>query len=127
MTSQALRSALRPSLFTYFSLDPLRLYDSHHHLDHSDIMSSKLDQSLDTIMTENKSSRPKGRRPQRGAAAKAKAALAPTGGVQKTTKAAKPAKAAAAAPRVTAPISGDSKVIVSNLPLDVTETLLKVR
>jgi len=90
-------------------------------------MSSKLDQSLDTIMTENKGARSGARgakRPQRRAATKAKAVIAPTGGVQKNIRG---PKGTTTAPAVALPTSGDSKVIVSNLPLDVTETLLKVR
>jgi len=93
-------------------------------------MSSKLDQSLDTIMGESKGARSAGRgpksaqRPQRRAAAKAKAAIAPAGGVQKNPRA---ARATTQATPVTKPATGDSKIIVSNLPLDVTETLLKVR
>ena len=90
-------------------------------------MSTKLDQSLDTIMGESKGAKQAGRagkRPQRRAATKAKAAIAPTGGIQKNTRAPRPV--AVAAP-VAASANGDSKIIVSNLPLDVTETLLKVR
>ncbi|KAI7253940.1 hypothetical protein KC343_g6055 [Hortaea werneckii] len=90
-------------------------------------MSSKLDQSLDTIMGDSKPvggrrARNAGRR--RGATAAKTTAAAPTGGVQKSTKA---KKAAPAAPAVQAPKNGDSKIIVSNLPMDVTETLVKVR
>lgn len=90
-------------------------------------MSGKLDQSLDQIMTDRKTTNPKPRRArtQRAAGQRAKAAIAaPTGGVQKNTKGPKNAPkgpAAASAP------SGDSKILVSNLPEDVSETLVKVR
>ena len=91
-------------------------------------MSGKLDQSLDQIMQDTK---PAGGRPGRRdrkpriAKNKAKAAIAaPTGGVQKRNTA--PRAPAAAAPRAAA-ASGQSKIIVSNLPEDVTETQIKVR
>ena len=91
-------------------------------------MSGKLDQSLDQIMTDRKTTNPKPRRtarPTRGAAQRAKAAIAnPTGGVQKNTKA---PKNAPKAPAGAGQNSGESKIIVSNLPEDVSETLIKVR
>ncbi|EMC91922.1 hypothetical protein BAUCODRAFT_152279 [Baudoinia panamericana UAMH 10762] len=85
-------------------------------------MSGKLDQSLDTIMAEggNKGGRRGRRVPARRAAGAKPAVAAPTGGVQKTTRA---PRTTASAP--TAPASGDSKIIVSNLPQDITELLLK--
>jgi hypothetical protein len=86
---------------------------------------SKLDQSLDTIMGEAKTIRPRagGRNPRarRGGNKANPATAAPTGGVQKKTK-----PKAAPAPAVKPP-PGDSKIIVSNLPGDVTEQQLKVR
>ncbi|KAK5136632.1 hypothetical protein LTR08_002646 [Meristemomyces frigidus] len=90
-------------------------------------MSSKLDQSLDTIMGERKDTGAKrgGKVPRepRRAATRAKAAIAaPTGGIQKNTRA---PRSAPTAPAVMASGSGDSKIIVSNLPQDVTETLVK--
>ncbi|KAI6799689.1 hypothetical protein KC361_g2742 [Hortaea werneckii] len=88
-------------------------------------MSSKLDQSLDTIMGDSKpigGRRPRNAGRRRGAPAAKTTAAAPTGGVQKSTKA---KKAAPAAPAVQAPKNGDSKIIVSNLPMDVNETLVK--
>lgn len=93
-------------------------------------MSGKLDQSLDQIMKDTKPSGGRGRnkgRPARNAANKAKAAVAaPTGGVQKTTRVRKdPVVAVSTRPAV--PQSGESKIIVSNLPEDVTETQIKVR
>ena len=90
-------------------------------------MSGKLDQSLDQIMKDTKPTGGRGRRnvPRRRAANKAKAAIkAPTGGVQKNTRI---TTKAAPAPAVVAPTFGDSKIIVSNLPEDVTETQIKVR
>ena len=101
-------------------------------------MSGKLDQSLDQIMQDSKSSAPRGRgrgrdgkpRPARRSATKAKAAIAaPTGGVQKNTKATtKPnSRVPRNAPTAPATAAGDSKIIVSNLPEDVTETQIKVR
>ncbi|KAF2764981.1 hypothetical protein EJ03DRAFT_221813 [Teratosphaeria nubilosa] len=84
-------------------------------------MSNKLDQSLDTIMTENKATGKAGAgRPQkRRAATKSKIALtsAPSGGVKKNTK-------VPTAPAVKTP-AGDSKIIVSSLPQDVDEAVIK--
>lgn len=93
-------------------------------------MSGKLDQSLDQIMKDAKPTGGRrgrtGRLPARKAAVKSKTAttavIAPSGGVQKKTKAAKPTKAAA-----TVPMTGESKISVSNLPEDVNEALIKVR
>jgi THO complex subunit 4 len=88
-------------------------------------MSGKLSQSLDEIMKDSKPTggaggRRRGRQP-RSAAVKSKAAtkavIAPTGGVQKKTKAAKPVAAL--------PQTGESKISVSNLPEDVNESLIK--
>ena len=90
-------------------------------------MSGKLDQSLDQIMTDSKAVRG-GRkggkpRPRRAAATKAKAAIsAPTGGVRKSQRSVK-APAPVAAALATA---RESKIIVSNLPEDVTEGQIKV-
>lgn len=91
-------------------------------------MSGKLDQSLDQIMkdggkpTTGRYRRP---RPTRTAKSKAKAAIkAPTGGVQKNKA---DTRAPVAASALTSKATGDSKIIVSNLPEDVTETQIKVR
>jgi hypothetical protein len=74
--------------------------------------SSKLDQSLDQIMTDARTSRP--RRSNRRAPAGGVKARAPVGGVKKNTKEPKKAPAKAATP--SAPIkSGEGKVLVSNL------------
>ncbi|KAK5674645.1 RNA-binding RNA annealing protein [Elasticomyces elasticus] len=87
-------------------------------------MSGKLDQSLDAIMTESgakSGGRGNRRAPPRRAAIKAKAPpAAPTGGVQ---KAARPPRNAPTAPAV--PRGGESKIIVSNLPFDISEIQLK--
>nr|POE72387.1 hypothetical protein CFP56_12260 [Quercus suber] len=93
------------------------------------IMSGKLDQSLDAIMSDRKTTNPKrggkSGRPTRSAATRTKAAVAaPVGGVQKNTRA---PKGAPKAPAVTAPARGDSKIMVSNLPEDISEGTLKVR
>ncbi|KAK4494198.1 hypothetical protein PRZ48_014496 [Zasmidium cellare] len=96
--------------------------------------SGKLDQSLDEIMKDSNTTGGRGQRrgrngrlPNRRAAAKAKAAttavVAPSGGIQKKTKAPKPAKAPAAA--VAPQLTGESKVSVSNLPGDVDQNMIK--
>lgn len=77
-------------------------------------MSGKLDQTLDEIL----SSRPRGNRSRRGtgrraATGRAAAVAAPVGGVKKNTKG--PKNAGKAVPTGPANISGDSKVVVSNL------------
>lgn len=95
-------------------------------------MSGKLDQSLDTIMHESGSNgRRRNARPRtnRRAAQKAKAAIAaPTGGVQKNTKAAaKPVKALVMAAPRRPTTTGDSKIIISNVSADVREKEMKVR
>lgn len=95
-------------------------------------MSGKLDQSLDQIMKDTKPTGGRGRfrgrgRAPRDAKSKAKAAIAaPTAGVQKNRNNTKPAPKAPAA-SITKVQSGESKIIVSNLPEDVTETQIKVR
>lgn len=99
-------------------------------------MSGKLDQSLDQIMQDSGpaarggAGRGRGGRPRtsRRAAQKAKAAIAaPTGGVQKHTKATNTGKAVTmAAPRRPA-AGGECKVMITGLPEDVTEPQLKVR
>ncbi|KAK5165435.1 RNA-binding RNA annealing protein [Saxophila tyrrhenica] len=90
-------------------------------------MSGKLDQSLDQIMQDTKPTG--GRNARRGpkprnAKSKAKAAIAaPTGGVQKSRPVAKgPAMVAV---KTTRALDLESKVIVSNLPEDVTEGQIK--
>ncbi|OHE99224.1 RNA recognition domain-containing protein [Colletotrichum orchidophilum] len=89
-------------------------------------MSGKLDQSLDEILsTQRRSTGGPGRRSQRRSTGGRPAAAAPVGGVQKTSR---PARGAVAnKPNVAKPAqgSGDSKVIVSNLPKDVNEQQIK--
>ncbi|TKX21946.1 putative mRNA export protein mlo3 [Elsinoe australis] len=87
-------------------------------------MSSKLDQSLDEIAGGRRG--PGARRNQR----RKPAAAAPAGGIAKKPAgkpAGKPAKATPTGPRAAAalPPKGDSKIIVSNLPNDVTEQQIK--
>ncbi|KAF6833147.1 RNA recognition domain-containing protein [Colletotrichum musicola] len=87
-------------------------------------MSDKLNQSLDEILsTQRRTSGGPRRRSQRRSTGRP-AAAAPVGGVQKTSK---PARAAATKPNAAkpAPGAGDSKVIVSNLPKDVSEQQIK--
>ncbi|KAG9951739.1 hypothetical protein KCU85_g2663, partial [Aureobasidium melanogenum] len=87
-------------------------------------MSSKLDQSLEEIAGSRRND---ARRNRRGAKPRVS-----TGGVTKNAAAAKPAgrqpKAAAAAAAIVGaalPATGESKIIVSNLPSDVTEQQIK--
>ncbi|KAK7453710.1 RNA recognition domain-containing protein [Colletotrichum acutatum] len=91
------------------------------------IMSGKLDQSLDEILsTQRRSAGGPGRRSQRRSTGGRPAAAAPVGGVQKTSR---PARGTAASkPNAAKPAqgSGDSKVIVSNLPKDVNEQQIKL-
>ncbi|KAG8628451.1 hypothetical protein KVT40_004324 [Elsinoe batatas] len=83
-------------------------------------MSSKLDQSLEEIAGGRRSTRPNARRNRKSGT------VAPVGGVAKKT-ASKPAKATPTGPRApaVAPSKGPSKIIVSNLPDDVTEQQIK--
>lgn len=95
-------------------------------------MSGKLDQSLDAIMSDRKTTNPrrggKAARPARGAASKAKAAdAAPVGGIQKSTRPLRGAPRAPALAQAAQSARGESKIIVSNLPNDVSEKSLKVR
>lgn len=93
-------------------------------------MSGKLDQSLDAIMKDRPAGARRGGRsgrlPPRKTAIKTKAAtaaaVAPAGGIAKKTKGARPPRGPAAA---AVPLTGDSKISVSNLPEDVTEALIK--
>ncbi|KAL7944657.1 hypothetical protein V8C42DRAFT_77840 [Trichoderma barbatum] len=83
-------------------------------------MSGKLDKPLDEIVTAQRRNRRSLRRSTSG-----RTPTAPAGGIQKNS--AKPARGAAskATPIKAALPSGDSKVIVSNLPKDVTEKQIK--
>ncbi|RFU72977.1 rna recognition domain-containing, partial [Trichoderma arundinaceum] len=87
-------------------------------------MSTKLDKPLDEIVTAQRRNSVR-RRSLRRSTGGRPAPTAPAGGVKKT--AAKPTRGAAAkaTPIKAAIPSGDSKVIVSNLPKDVTEKQIK--
>jgi hypothetical protein len=75
---------------------------------------SRLDQSLESIISSRKQSTRKGRGGRRSdAGGRPAATAAPVGGVKKSTKQNKQPKAAAAAPAA-AP-SGESKIMISNL------------
>ncbi|KAF4461446.1 mRNA export mlo3, partial [Fusarium albosuccineum] len=85
-------------------------------------MSGKLDQALDDITQAQRRSARRRNNPRRSAGRPA--ATAPIGGIQKNTK---PARGAGAKPAPTkaTPSSSDSKIIVSNLPKDVSEQQIK--
>ncbi|KAI0162767.1 hypothetical protein BJ166DRAFT_612747 [Pestalotiopsis sp. NC0098] len=87
-------------------------------------MSGKLDQSLDEIVSTQRKAggRRGGRNPARRASGRT-TTVAPVGGVQKNSK--KPQTAAKQAPAKASGGPGDSKVVVSNLPKDVTESQIK--
>ncbi|KAK4180337.1 hypothetical protein QBC36DRAFT_320374 [Triangularia setosa] len=82
----------------------------------------KLDQSLDEILSSQRKNNQGRRRSQRRSVG-AKPTAAPAGGIQKTTKptrnAAKPAAGKGAG------LTGESKIMVSNLPKDVSEAQIK--
>ncbi|KAF2018669.1 hypothetical protein BU24DRAFT_405435 [Aaosphaeria arxii CBS 175.79] len=84
----------------------------------------KLDQSLDDILKTRRQSSRRGRGSRRPGTGRPAATEAPVGGVQKATRPAKQAKGGAAASIPTAG-SGESKIMISNLPLDVEESQLK--
>ncbi|KAF2747313.1 hypothetical protein M011DRAFT_486596 [Sporormia fimetaria CBS 119925] len=84
--------------------------------------STKLDQSLDDILKTRRQSNRRGRGTRRTGSGRPAASEAPVGGVQKT-KPAKQAKAVPTGPAATG--SGESKIMISNLPLDVEESQLK--
>ncbi|KAL9584478.1 MAG: hypothetical protein Q9203_004648 [Teloschistes exilis] len=86
-------------------------------------MSAKLDMALDDVVMTERSTRRRARGGRRVANAGRKA-TAPVGGIQKNTKAAK----GVGKPTVPAALTsgtGESKIIVSNLPTDVTEKNVK--
>jgi THO complex subunit 4 len=84
---------------------------------------SRLDQSLESIISSRKQSTRKGRGGRRSEAGRPAATAAPVGGVKKSTKQTKQPKAAPAGP---APSGGESKIMISNLPLDVEQGQLQV-
>ncbi|KAF4342012.1 mRNA export mlo3 [Fusarium beomiforme] len=85
-------------------------------------MSGKLDQALDDITQAQRRTARRRSNQRRGAGRPA--AAAPVGGIQKNTK---PARGAGAkpAPAKATPTNSDSKIIVSNLPKDVSEQQIK--
>ncbi|KAI9744834.1 MAG: hypothetical protein M1818_001759 [Claussenomyces sp. TS43310] len=86
-------------------------------------MSGKLDQSLDEILSTQRRGTRSRRGARRAVSGRAAAVVAPVGGVKKSVK---PVKGAGkAVPTGPANVSGDSKVVVSNLPKDVTEGQIK--
>ncbi|KAK4154266.1 hypothetical protein C8A00DRAFT_14566 [Chaetomidium leptoderma] len=87
-------------------------------------MSGKLDQSLDEILTSQRRNQQGRRRSQRRTAGDARpATTAPAGGVQKNTK---PARGSSKpTPAKGAGLTGESKIMVSNLPKDVSEGQIK--
>ncbi|PHH90102.1 hypothetical protein CDD83_4527 [Cordyceps sp. RAO-2017] len=83
-------------------------------------MSGKLDKPLDEIVSAQRRSAAGRRRTPRRPAGRP-VTSAPVGGVHKATR----ASAAKPAPAKSASINGESKVIVSNLPKDVSEQQIK--
>ncbi|XPS74909.1 RNA-binding RNA annealing protein [Ascochyta lentis] len=83
---------------------------------------SRLDQSLESIISSRKQSGRKGRAGRRPDAARPAATAAPVGGVKKSTKQSKQPKAAPAGP---AAVGAESKIMISNLPLDVEQNQLQ--
>jgi hypothetical protein len=77
-------------------------------------MSGKLDQSLDEILSNQRRNQQGRRRSQRRAAGATRSATtAPAGGIQKSSKAAR--TAAKPTPAKGAGLTGESKIMVSNL------------
>ena len=88
-------------------------------------MSGKLDQSLDQILGDRKKNGPRrGRAPRRAVGGARVAKAAPAGGIQKNVK---PQRNGVAAPITNGKqASTETKIIVSNLPSDVSEQQIKV-
>lgn len=84
-------------------------------------MSGKLDQSLDEILSTQHKSGQRRRSTRRSSGRPATAA--PVGGIQKSTRPAR--NAAKPAPAKNAGMIGESKIMVSNLPKDVSEGQIK--
>ncbi|CAE7011426.1 hypothetical protein CFE70_002059 [Pyrenophora teres f. teres 0-1] len=84
--------------------------------------SNKMEQSLDDILKASKSSR-RGRAGRRSGAGRPATAPVPVGGVSKSTKQGKPAKATPTAPG--ASLGGETKIMVSNLPRDIDQVQLQ--
>lgn len=89
-------------------------------------MSVKLDQSLDEILSSRRQTARRGGRGGRRAANSDRAsAVAPVGGVKKTTRTTR-GSARAVVPSGPASGTGDSKIIVSNLVCGVNLLLIKI-
>ncbi|EKG19388.1 hypothetical protein MPH_03251 [Macrophomina phaseolina MS6] len=88
-------------------------------------MSDKLNQSLDEILKANKRATRARPGARRSAGGKGATAAAPVGGVKKNTKAPKAAAKTNVPTGPAAKAHGDSKILVSNLPHDVTEPQIK--
>ncbi|KAL2135220.1 hypothetical protein VTI74DRAFT_9312 [Chaetomium olivicolor] len=86
-------------------------------------MSGKLDQSLDEILSSRRGTQGRRRSQRRSAGASRPAPTAPAGGIQKNTKPAR--NAAKPTPAKGAGLTGESKIMVSNLPKDVSEGQIK--
>lgn len=87
-------------------------------------MPDKLSQSLDQILSERRKNTRRPRGGRRSAAGAKPTTTPPVGGVKKVTKSdKKPEKAAV--PTGPSGSSAESKILVSNLPMDVTETQIK--
>ncbi|KAI8964782.1 hypothetical protein F5Y11DRAFT_345235 [Daldinia sp. FL1419] len=86
-------------------------------------MSGKLDQSLDEIVSTQRRVGGKGGRQNPRRSARRTTTTAPVGGVQKTSR--QPRAAATKQIPAKATGSGESKVVVSNLPKDVNEGQIK--
>jgi len=84
-------------------------------------MTGKLDQSLDSILAAHRKTKPRGSLRHRRAGNKAKASAPPVGGVSKTKPVKKNDKSSAGPSTA----KGQSKVMVSKLPHDVTEAQIK--
>ncbi|MCJ1463426.1 hypothetical protein MMC07_002033 [Pseudocyphellaria aurata] len=87
-------------------------------------MSDKLDQSLDEILNSRRQSSRRGRGGRRAPSSTKPTVSAPVGGVRKNTKTAR-GGVRAPVPSGPAAGNGDSKIIVSNLPPDVSEVQIK--
>ncbi|KAL1839608.1 hypothetical protein VTJ49DRAFT_1311 [Mycothermus thermophilus] len=87
-------------------------------------MSGKLDKSLDEILSSQRKTQGRRRSTRRSSGAARPANTAPAGGIQKSTK---PARGATKpTPAKNAGLTGESKIMVSNLPKDVSEAQIKV-
>jgi len=86
-------------------------------------MSANVDRSLDDILKEKKANRLASRRSRKGNKAGGKGAPAPVGGIKKPSK---PAKGATkGTPTGPSSASRSNKIVVSGLPLDVTQDQIK--